>query len=234
VVSNALLHGLPPVNLLARLTGDALRVEVADGHTARGSPQLPSASATSGRGLAIVDTVVDRWGFESRRGGKAMWMEFDLASTDGDHEEALPVRLLRVPIDTYLRGQEHLESTLHELRVIATSDPDAFAAIESATVLPLRTAMDAFRGARETGRAEALAAASAGEHLVDFTWHLTPEAAEASQVWAAGVAELDALAGNGTLLTPPADPDVARFRQWLSAEIATQLRDGAPPTPFPG
>lgn len=232
VVSNALLHGRPPVSLLARLTVGALRIEVADGHTARGSPQLPSASATSGRGLAIVDTVVDRWGFESRAGGKAMWMEFDLAPAHEDVHRGSPVHLLGVPIDVYLRGQEHLESMLHELRVIATSDPDGFATIEEATAMPLRAAMDTFRGARETGRAEALAAASAGQTVIDFVWTLSPEAATAAEVWGAGVAELDRLAQEGTLLTPAADPEVAALRRWLATEIAGQLRTGTSPLPF--
>jgi anti-sigma regulatory factor (Ser/Thr protein kinase) len=234
VVSNALLHGRPPVTLHAHVTGDALRIEVADGHTGTGTPQHPSASATSGRGLAIVDTVVDRWGFESRHEGKAIWMEFDLVAVQDREGEGpeLPVSLLGVPIDVYLRGQEHLESTLHELRVIATSDPEAFAQIDETTAMPLRAAMDTFRGSREAGRAEAMAAASAGEHLVDFEWRLTADAAVAARAWAAGVAELDDLARTGVLLTPPADPDVARFRRWLSDQIAAQL-GGARPQPFP-
>ena len=230
VLTNAIVHGRPPVGLVARVDDRTLRIEVGDGSPERGWPQQSSALASSGRGLGIVDAVAHRWGTESRGGGKAVWMEFSLAPPVPVAERV--VHLLGVPVEVYLRGQEQLESTLHELQVLASSDPAGFGAVERATVIPLRRAMETFRASRRQGRAEALAAASDGRDRVDFTWRLPREAAEAARVWASGVAELARLSRDGVLLTPPPDPEVARLRRWLAAEIAGQLRLGRAPEPF--
>lgn len=64
------------VVLVLRLAG-AVRVEVADG-----SPELPCAAvelspeAECGRGLALLEAVVDKWGVGPRSGGgKTVWFE---------------------------------------------------------------------------------------------------------------------------------------------------------------
>lgn len=231
LLTNAIVHGRPPVGLVARLEDETLRIEVGDGSPDRGSPQESTGLASSGRGLNIVDAVAHRWGMESRGAGKAVWMEFSLAPTTAVPEHV--VQLLDVPVAAYLRGQEQLESTLHELQVLSSSDPTSFGAVEAATVIPLRRAMETFRASRRQGRTEALAAASAGLDRVDFAWRLPRDAAEAARVWASGVAELARLARDGVLLTPPPDAEVARLRRWLAAEIAGQLRQGREPEPFP-
>lgn len=230
LLTNAIVHGRPPVGLLARVEGQILRIEVSDNSAARGSPQQASGTASSGRGLAIVDAVAHRWGMEARGTGKAVWLEFYLAAVAGPEE--CVVHLLGVPVDAYLRSQEQLEDTLHELQVLAASDRAAFGALEAATVTPLRHAMEVFRGSRHQGRAQAQAAASAGHAAVDFEWKLPPEAAEAARVYGKAVAELEQLARSGVLLTPPPDPEVARLRQWLAEEIAGQLRRRRTPAPF--
>ena len=59
-------------------TPSIVRVEVADsGHTLPTMPAVPSPSQLSGRGLNIVDTLVDRWGAETRPEGKIVWFEID-------------------------------------------------------------------------------------------------------------------------------------------------------------
>lgn len=230
LLTNAIIHGLPPVVILARIDGQTLRIEIGDGSPARGTPQQASATASGGRGLAIVDAVAHRWGIESRGGGKAVWLEYSLAPASATEETT--VHLLGVPVHAYLRGQEHMESVVNELTVLASSDAAAFAAIEAVTVTPLRQAMVTFKGSRHQGRAEAEAAASAGHHHVDLVWRLPPGAAADALAWAASVRELDRLAEAGVLLTPPPDPEVSRLRQWLAGEIHDQL-GSRPPAPFP-
>ncbi len=226
VLTNAIVHGRPPVIVLARVRSETLRIEVGDGSPARGSPQQASGTSSGGRGLAIVDAVAHRWGIESRGEGKAIWLEYSLVA--GSPVGEVIVRLLGVPVDVYLRGQEHLESTLHELQILASSDPARFAELESATVIPLREAMDTFRGSRHQGRAEAHAAASSGLTHVDFTWLLPARAASDARRWAAGIAELERLATQGVLLAPPPDAEVSRLRRWLAAEIVGQAESAVP------
>ncbi|MER5440608.1 ATP-binding protein [Streptomyces sp. NPDC002790] len=55
-----------------------VRVEVADAHPVLPEPRDRRECAESGRGLAIVAAVVDRWGVvphRAPRGGKTVWFE---------------------------------------------------------------------------------------------------------------------------------------------------------------
>lgn len=78
-VTNALLHtGLSPSMLLTADAG-ALRVEVRDA-----SPALPTikdhgATATTGRGLHLIDALASQWGARPDGTGKVVWFEVALA-----------------------------------------------------------------------------------------------------------------------------------------------------------
>jgi anti-sigma regulatory factor (Ser/Thr protein kinase) len=75
LVTNAILHGVPPLELVAFPLGDGLRVEVHDAGDA--SPVMrPSApDVGSGRGLHLVDALATRWGSERTGLGKSVWFE---------------------------------------------------------------------------------------------------------------------------------------------------------------
>lgn len=79
VVTNAVEHGAPPVQLRVAAERERVRVEVQDG-----SPLPPRANDTvapseiRGRGLAIVERCTDRWGVEPVGEGKSVWFELDL------------------------------------------------------------------------------------------------------------------------------------------------------------
>jgi anti-sigma regulatory factor (Ser/Thr protein kinase) len=75
IVTNAVVHGLPPIVVDIRATPERLHVAVTDA-----SPAIPRADetrldATGGRGLAIVAAVAGEWGCESNPGGagKRIW-----------------------------------------------------------------------------------------------------------------------------------------------------------------
>ena len=89
LVTNALLHGMPPIQVRIRGTHEHPRVEVSDG--SQEPPTLPSASLdldsiddfdldglddlllTFGRGLSIVARASDAWGAEIEDDGKTVW-----------------------------------------------------------------------------------------------------------------------------------------------------------------
>jgi anti-sigma regulatory factor (Ser/Thr protein kinase) len=84
LVTNAVIHGRPEVLLHLFLTSGLVRVEVYDG----GDP-FPVARAesvpidrTSGRGLAIVDSMATRWGVGAAAHvpGKSVWFELTVAN----------------------------------------------------------------------------------------------------------------------------------------------------------
>src|SRR3954470_16853174 len=99
LVTNALLHAGTDIDLVAEVDGGGLRVEVGDG-----SPHLPSrrryaATAGTGRGLMMLESMVDDWGVTRHRRGKTVWFRLshdDLAHqpTDeptGPHTDGAPV-----------------------------------------------------------------------------------------------------------------------------------------------
>jgi serine/threonine-protein kinase RsbW len=85
VVTNALVHAEGEVALTVLVEDDFVRVEVADA-----SPALPVAprappDAISGRGMAIVEAVSDRWGVdELPDGGKLVWFTKTATPIHGD------------------------------------------------------------------------------------------------------------------------------------------------------
>jgi anti-sigma regulatory factor (Ser/Thr protein kinase) len=76
LVTNALVHGAPPIELEVVVTGRCLRVAIYDGSMAEAVPRHPvTADATSGRGLGIVEALATRWSVERTGGGKVVWFE---------------------------------------------------------------------------------------------------------------------------------------------------------------
>lgn len=82
LVTNAILHGEPPVELRVAVPGGHLHVEVHDSDTdsvlhlpAMGEP---SRERLGGRGLGLVAALSSRWGLHSDDSGKCVWFEIDL------------------------------------------------------------------------------------------------------------------------------------------------------------
>lgn len=75
LVSNAVLHGEPPLFLAVRADDDAVTVAVTDASAAEPAPP-PVASQPDearGRGLRIVDYLASAWGVERGDTGKTVW-----------------------------------------------------------------------------------------------------------------------------------------------------------------
>ncbi len=69
LVTNAILHGAPPVRLEVRGTESGLHVAVHDHRADVGRPTPAS------RGLRIVDTLAADWGVTPTPEGKCIWAE---------------------------------------------------------------------------------------------------------------------------------------------------------------
>ena len=75
VATNALVHGNGDVRVRVGAVGRVLRVEVSDE-----SPRMPVLRAAGlleegGRGLALVETLANRWGVDPEGTGKVVWFE---------------------------------------------------------------------------------------------------------------------------------------------------------------
>ncbi len=81
LVTNAVLHGTDPIDVLVSSEGDLMRIEVSDGGSGPGDFG-PGANRgpddLGGRGLQIVDSLARRWGIVRRDDGKTVWAEVGL------------------------------------------------------------------------------------------------------------------------------------------------------------
>jgi anti-sigma regulatory factor (Ser/Thr protein kinase) len=78
LVTNALLHGRGPVELVLRRTATVLYVEVFDasGHMPR--RRLATVEDEGGRGLHLVASLSQRWGVRPAGDGKSVWVALAL------------------------------------------------------------------------------------------------------------------------------------------------------------
>jgi anti-sigma regulatory factor (Ser/Thr protein kinase) len=75
LASNAVLHANTPFEVAIHLDARRLRVEVSDG-----SPTMPALKtyvreSITGRGLHMMASTADRWGFDAQPDGKVVWFE---------------------------------------------------------------------------------------------------------------------------------------------------------------
>jgi anti-sigma regulatory factor (Ser/Thr protein kinase) len=75
IITNAVVHGLPPIVLHIDATASRLEVSVSDGSPAQPRAEETRLDATGGRGLAIVAAVAGAWGCEPDPAGpgKRIW-----------------------------------------------------------------------------------------------------------------------------------------------------------------
>jgi anti-sigma regulatory factor (Ser/Thr protein kinase) len=80
LVTNAVLHARSASTLELELgqTRDWLRFSVADACVVPPLAQLAGGADESGRGMAILAALSDRWGIEPHARGKRVWCEVDL------------------------------------------------------------------------------------------------------------------------------------------------------------
>ncbi|AJC54529.1 regulatory protein [Streptomyces sp. 769] len=81
LIANALTHTESGALVSVELVPGAprrLRLEVEDRSSQWPRRRHPGETATSGRGLLLVEALSDRWGAEPRGSGKALWCEFVL------------------------------------------------------------------------------------------------------------------------------------------------------------
>lgn len=85
LVTNAVLHGAPPVRLSVETTGSLIRVAVEDGAVALPVQRDPDALSANGRGLLLVDVLASSWGCDDGAGdGKSVWFEVPAHGEEAD------------------------------------------------------------------------------------------------------------------------------------------------------
>lgn len=82
VVTNGLIHAGTPMVLRLFPSGPGVQVEVHDGSTVPPARRRYSTTATTGRGVEVLDSLADEWGWRvDPGGGKTVWFRV-LAARD--------------------------------------------------------------------------------------------------------------------------------------------------------
>jgi anti-sigma regulatory factor (Ser/Thr protein kinase) len=75
LVTNAVLHAVPPLALSIQLNGSQMRVVVTDGSPAHPLAQPLHEDSADGRGLPLVEALSSSWGWHAADRGKSVWFE---------------------------------------------------------------------------------------------------------------------------------------------------------------
>lgn len=251
LVTNAVLHGRPPIDLYVRTSGGRARVEV---HDAGRTPPIlgqPNAEAMTGRGLAMVAALSVAWGVEALgAGGKAVWaeLEADRAREQGlgtgggaagvDNVEALlaawadelPEKAVHTivlgPVATALvvAAKAHVDNVARELALMRelAGAANTWAPTDLAEIVDVIT--NRFADARTELKLEAAAAAAKGQPVTDLVFHLPASAAYAGEKYLEVLDRVDRYARSAQMLTLASPPEHRLFRRWYVTNLVTQLR----------
>lgn len=255
LVSNAVLHGEPPVKLRLRGTREHPRVEVSD---ASQTPPEPAAESpddllsTIGRGLGIVATCSASWGADILPEGKIVWFEpavhfaddpdrtgqiydigrVDRRDTDAELEDGLDVKLWRLPVALYADFRRHYAELRRELRLLAFSHGADYPVAKSITDHFSRFDAE-LRMAEGVDRLESASSDTDGRGRLDLTLRVpssTPSTA-AQMIELLGLA--DEFCRAERLLLLATTPQQQDFHRWYLGEYVRQGH-GDRPRPWAG
>jgi PAS domain S-box-containing protein len=244
VVTNALLHAGTPIDLAVSIGERGIRVEVGDG-----SPHLPvrrryAPTAGTGRGMLMLEELVDDWGVSRRRNGKTVWFEVRPGRTDGGRpgearaaeaqtprvRRTLPVRLENMPLLLHAAWQEHAETLLREYLLVRLeagggADPiqvhaeatDAMALIDE-HIPRLDVAVEPHRLMSDATEPRVSAAAVHVDVPLSSVSHF--------EVLDRTIEAAIEMSLDGEVLAPPTQPEVQEFRRWLCDQVASQAHGG--------
>lgn len=246
LVTNAIVHARTPIDLDVLAHPLGLRVAVRDQSETLPSLRHYGASATTGRGLALVEHMSDRHGTDAvGEQGKIVWFELgtrlDTPQAAGESPPAtgttrarpapaqLTVHLPGLPVALALAWQQHADTLLREY-LLSRWDAEATRRVPPAPADD-GAAHDAF--ATVAAALEELTADERRAARVDLVLRLDPDRAEQ-------FAQLDAVlehtlrqAERGLTLAPPTQPEIREFRRWLVTQVRRQAA-GESPERWPG
>jgi PAS domain S-box-containing protein len=249
VVTNAILHAGTPIDVSVTLDDSGLRVEVGDGSTHLPTRRRYATTAGTGRGLMLLERMVDDWGATRHGSGKTVWFHLDGPGPAEEpvarHEDDVPVEpamgdtvgvhLLKLPLLLHTAWQEHAEALLREY-LLHTLDDDT----EVDPIQVHAEATDAIAILEEQVPRVGVAH-DPRELMADVTEpsvsmeHLLLEVPLASvrsfETLDRVIETAIDLSLAGRIMTPPTQPEMQSFRRWLCRQVVDQAA-GRPPRPW--
>jgi GAF domain-containing protein len=247
LVTNAVLHGVPPVELRVLPVPGGVRVEARDG--SRVSPVRPLATTDTmtGRGIALVEAVSARWGIDQLADGKAVWCELrpvdrsadadedididSLLSAWDDRADAEPtytVELGDVPTALLIAAKAHVDNLVREFTLASAGEVSGNSgAVPEDLARLIDTVVHRFAAARHAVKRQAIAAANRGEKRTNLTVTLSLSAVEPGEDYLRALDIADTYARDARLLTLETPPQHRVFRQWYVTALVDQVRRAA-------
>jgi anti-sigma regulatory factor (Ser/Thr protein kinase) len=90
LVTNAVIHGRPPIELRLRTSDGQVVLEVRDHATYLPRRLRPTPEDEHGRGLQLVALIADRWGTRPTPDGKSVWCVLSISSDAAERGVAAP------------------------------------------------------------------------------------------------------------------------------------------------
>ncbi len=255
LVTNAILHGQPPIRVRVRGTARHPRVEVHDT-----SPHPPTVNdsaeidgedrllTTIGRGLDLVALSSASCGAEVRADGKVVWFE-PLPETDADGTAArftlefldepepapepgdhVQIRLLHMPVQEFARFRSWFMELRRELRLLALAHGDDYPVAKQLSELTLQSERERHNAFGLAALEEAIAE---GKDHIDVTYEV-PESTPSTMGRLREVLErADEFCREQRLLSLAGTPEQLALQRWYLGEFVRQ-GSGEPPLPWPG
>ncbi len=255
LLSNALLHGLPPISVRVAVAGGLVRVEVEDRSSVAPLRARSGPDAMTGRGIGLVTALAVSWGVHRLPDGKVVWADLRcpgagpaaapgvVRADDPDVDEVLAawtdltpvggetpvtVALGDVPTELLLAAKAHVDNVVRELTLAeAGAASGSTAAVSPELSRLIRTVTTRFAEARRAIKAQALESAAAGRERTELVLRLAPSAGAAGQEYLAALDEVDAYARAARLLTLESAPEHRAFRRWYVTSLVQQLAAAA-------
>jgi anti-sigma regulatory factor (Ser/Thr protein kinase) len=255
LVTNALLHGTPPLSVRVRGTREHPRIEVRD--TSTDPPELPSMTKaedeadlllTFGRGLSIVARSAAAWGVDVDEEGKTVWLAPARVFAEGEGvqgritgapaERSTPARrdpradievvLRDVPVDMYVAFTRHYRELRREVRLLALAHQEEY---------PLAKNLSDLFGSLERplraglGSDQIEAALSAGDQRSTLRVPVAKGSAHALDQLIELLDLADAFCREERLLSLARSPEQRSFQNWFLGEFVRQSL-GREPVPW--
>ena len=248
VVTNALLHAGTPIDVAAHLDEDGLRVEVGDGSLHLPVRRRYATTAGTGRGLMMLEQLVDDWGVSRHVDGKTVWFRLDAGDQEGpgpvddrvgdaglDDEATVDVELHNVPLLLHAAWQEHAEALLREFLLASLEDegdidPIQMHAEATDAIAVLAEHVPHVEVEVENDRLMQ----GATEPNVSVARLVVPVPVASVPHFRTLDATIEAsleLSRQGVTLTPPTQPEIQVYRRWLCRQVVGQSA-GAAPVPW--
>lgn len=251
LVTNALLHGEPPITVRVRGTVQHPRIDVRD--SSLEPPVLPAPVPadgdqdelllTYGRGLALVARSADAWGAEIEDDGKIVWFapSGQLAEDVGvpgvitgldaarmrrePTQDRVRVEILGVPLALFVGFQQHFRELRREVRLLALAHEQDYPLAKSLS--DLFSTLD--RHLREGIGVEQIEAAVAERRThTDLVVHMPRTTARTLSRFIELLDLADDFCRQQRLLSLARSPEQRSFQGWFLCEFVRQAQ-GEPP-----